>query len=171
MLFFSCCFKYFFLFFFFFLMIRRPPRSTLFPYTTLFRSHDPAHSTVPVCHLWVVDRNPRRSAESWRRSAGVCSTGAARRGRCHSRAARASYYYMDHAWIHGRTHSPFLGGGPNLGQTCSRAGRIHRGDAKTAVGGPQAHPKRRDFRREDGRRAPFYGWFRPGALVLPTLRI
>src|SRR5256885_12081062 len=25
--------------FFFFLMIRRPPRSTLFPYTTLFRSH------------------------------------------------------------------------------------------------------------------------------------
>src|SRR3989449_11263672 len=27
-------------FFFFFLMIRRPPRSTLFPYTTLFRSKD-----------------------------------------------------------------------------------------------------------------------------------
>src|SRR2546430_15297516 len=27
------------LLFFFFLMIRRPPRSTLFPYTTLFRSH------------------------------------------------------------------------------------------------------------------------------------
>src|SRR3712207_8057537 len=26
---------------FFFLMIRRPPRSTLFPYTTLFRSHGP----------------------------------------------------------------------------------------------------------------------------------
>src|SRR5205807_9492930 len=32
-------FLYFiFFFFFFFLMIRRPPRSTLFPYTTLFRS-------------------------------------------------------------------------------------------------------------------------------------
>src|SRR5258708_15774784 len=30
------CFPIFF--FFFFLMIRRPPRSTLFPYTTLFRS-------------------------------------------------------------------------------------------------------------------------------------
>src|SRR6266496_5546885 len=29
---------FFFIFFFFFLMIRRPPRSTLFPYTTLFRS-------------------------------------------------------------------------------------------------------------------------------------
>src|SRR6266511_5503589 len=30
--------------FFFFLMIRRPPRSTLFPYTTLFR---PRHGTSP----------------------------------------------------------------------------------------------------------------------------
>src|SRR5207302_10576541 len=29
---------YLFFFHFFFLMIRRPPRSTLFPYTTLFRS-------------------------------------------------------------------------------------------------------------------------------------
>src|SRR3712207_8041921 len=28
---------------FFFLMIRRPPRSTLFPYTTLFRSADESH--------------------------------------------------------------------------------------------------------------------------------
>src|SRR2546429_9856106 len=32
--------------FFFFLMIRRPPRSTLFPYTTLFRSN--FHSSVTV---------------------------------------------------------------------------------------------------------------------------
>src|ERR1039457_2884470 len=36
LLFFSSVFLCFFLFFF--LMIRRPPRSTLFPYTTLFRS-------------------------------------------------------------------------------------------------------------------------------------
>src|SRR6266496_6759233 len=32
------CFFFFVHYFFFFLMIRRPPRSTLFPYTTLFRS-------------------------------------------------------------------------------------------------------------------------------------
>src|SRR3712207_8349603 len=32
--------------FFFFLMIRRPPRSTLFPYTTLFRS-DGGHRLAP----------------------------------------------------------------------------------------------------------------------------
>src|SRR3712207_8641638 len=31
------------LYFFFFLMIRRPPRSTLFPYTTLFRSDGQDH--------------------------------------------------------------------------------------------------------------------------------
>src|SRR5476649_2757812 len=35
-----------FLFFFFFLMIRRPPRSTLFPYTTLFRSLRPSELAV-----------------------------------------------------------------------------------------------------------------------------
>src|SRR6202022_4849664 len=33
--------------FFFFLMIRRPPRSTLFPYTTLFRS------TAGTCSTWI----------------------------------------------------------------------------------------------------------------------
>src|SRR5207253_9989717 len=34
----SPSFTLFFFFYLFFLMIRRPPRSTLFPYTTLFRS-------------------------------------------------------------------------------------------------------------------------------------
>src|SRR5690348_18196614 len=34
-------------------MIRRPPRSTLFPYTTLFRSHAPVgqRALEPVAHL------------------------------------------------------------------------------------------------------------------------
>src|SRR3712207_695338 len=39
---------------FFFLMIRRPPRSTLFPYTTLFRSHA-AGELVDDEHLAVAD--------------------------------------------------------------------------------------------------------------------
>src|SRR5574341_1068797 len=39
-----------FVMFFFFLMIRRPPRSTLFPYTTLFRSNPVAGATV----TWLV---------------------------------------------------------------------------------------------------------------------
>src|SRR3712207_8023297 len=45
----------------FFLMIRRPPRSTLFPYTTLFRS--------------------RRSAEETHRGGGPPTRGAPRHGR------------------------------------------------------------------------------------------
>src|SRR5207248_10707006 len=36
--FFLCSLFYPFFFFFFFLLLRRPPSSTLFPYTTLFRS-------------------------------------------------------------------------------------------------------------------------------------
>src|SRR5690348_18213461 len=49
----SLCF-----FFFFFLMIRRPPRSTLFPYTTLFRSRPRASAysirsgTSARCWWW-----------------------------------------------------------------------------------------------------------------------
>src|SRR5207342_3746298 len=47
-LFFFLFFLFYFIFwcvffFFFFLMIRRPPRSTLFPYTTLFRSRHRRH--------------------------------------------------------------------------------------------------------------------------------
>src|SRR5699024_12259971 len=34
---------------FFFLMLRRPPRSTLFPYTTLFRSHRPVDRAHKRC--------------------------------------------------------------------------------------------------------------------------
>src|SRR5574344_2506638 len=51
--FFLAIFSFFFLPFFFFLMIRRPPRSTLFPYTTLFRSHKHravAHGLIGPAH-------------------------------------------------------------------------------------------------------------------------
>src|SRR5207253_9807550 len=51
---------YFFSFCFFFLMIRRPPRSTLFPYTTLFRSAGPDSDRRPVRRTHVcVPRVPR----------------------------------------------------------------------------------------------------------------
>src|SRR2546423_13132127 len=40
--------------FFFFLMIRRPPRSPLFPYTTLFRSGGPASALlISASHMTV----------------------------------------------------------------------------------------------------------------------
>src|SRR2546427_6446712 len=38
--------------FFFFLMIRRPPRSTLFPYTTLFRSGARRHTETRGSKRW-----------------------------------------------------------------------------------------------------------------------
>src|SRR3970282_2517008 len=47
------------LFFFFFLMIRRPPRSTLFPYTTLFRSH----AARPMSHACMRCRGHRGRSE------------------------------------------------------------------------------------------------------------
>src|SRR5687768_17753308 len=58
--------------FFFFLMIRRPPRSTLFPYTTLFRSlldYVPNHSSDQ--HSWFLQskssrNNPYRDWYIWR---------------------------------------------------------------------------------------------------------
>src|SRR6478672_12776409 len=52
---------------FFFLMIRRPPRSTLFPYTTLFRPAEPAgrdrtgHARRPL-------RGPRHALRAGRRA-------------------------------------------------------------------------------------------------------
>src|SRR2546429_7173827 len=61
------------LFFFFFLMIRRPPRSTLFPYTTLFRSWTDGHAASAAATAFPLaesrsirqgsDRSPRRSEE------------------------------------------------------------------------------------------------------------
>src|SRR3712207_7751393 len=47
---------------FFFLMIRRPPRSTLFPYTTLFRSLDGLAALVGKTVLW---QDARAGCEPW----------------------------------------------------------------------------------------------------------
>src|SRR6266496_6268878 len=78
-----CLNFYFSFFFFFFLMIRRPPRSTLFPYTTLFQSgtvvlrlhHSPALAlaageswTVPVARL----RSEEHTSELQSRRDLVC---------------------------------------------------------------------------------------------------
>src|SRR5256885_3126861 len=53
--------------FFFFLMIRRPPRSTLFPYTTLFRStrpvFPPARAPTPDLGCSRKGRSLRRRSE------------------------------------------------------------------------------------------------------------
>src|SRR3712207_9087047 len=49
---------------FFFLMIRRPPRSTLFPYTTLFRSREQYATSEDEADRWYSDAdNNRRPPE------------------------------------------------------------------------------------------------------------
>src|SRR5256885_15017946 len=59
-------------FFFFFLMIRRPPRSTLFPYTTLFRScyRKPSGRTAS----WMNDRRHALTMEIDRKSTRLNSS-------------------------------------------------------------------------------------------------
>src|ERR1035437_10656149 len=76
----DCCplvFSAFFCFFFFFLMIRRPPRSTLFPYTTLFRSgmltsdDSPAILRGPMVNKYL-NRSEEHTSELQSRQYLVC---------------------------------------------------------------------------------------------------
>src|SRR2546427_6295628 len=66
-------------------MIRRPPRSTLFPYTTLFRSRvgalaqraqlDPRHDRAQhLCHLSLRERGPDATADPDRKSTRLNSS-------------------------------------------------------------------------------------------------
>src|SRR5436305_12087392 len=63
-----CYLTYFAHGFLFFLMIRRPPRSTLFPYTTLFRSRNAFTfffaGRVRKCPLYIRTCCPRKSNRS-----------------------------------------------------------------------------------------------------------
>src|SRR2546430_7414640 len=70
--------SYLFSFFFFFLMIRRPPRSTLFPYTTLFRSRAAQHVGEQVHGDGILaiggDRRERHAGERDRKSTRLNSS-------------------------------------------------------------------------------------------------
>src|SRR2546426_9352906 len=68
-------------FFFFFLMIRRPPRSTLFPYTTLFRSGGRGPAALLVSRPRLADHLPRGRRSAPRRLSGRARLRALREGR------------------------------------------------------------------------------------------
>src|SRR2546425_7860861 len=55
-------------FYFFFLMIRRPPRSTLFPYTTLFRSKPTQDGLGPSRTANLLRKEARMTDDSSQRS-------------------------------------------------------------------------------------------------------
>src|SRR4051794_41850115 len=60
---------------FFFLMIRRPPRSTLFPYTTLFRSADKGKDTRDYLAAAFPELNAWERAGADASSAGMVDAG------------------------------------------------------------------------------------------------
>src|SRR5207302_11291029 len=72
-LFFPFLFPCFLFLFFFFLLIRRPPKSTLFPYTTLFRSRASCRRSRT---------SPRRAMSSAASSPSPSRTRTSRRTRC-----------------------------------------------------------------------------------------
>src|SRR3712207_8653709 len=79
--------------YFFFLMIRRPPRSTLFPYTTLFRS-DPKHT---YCRPRPCKRSIRIFAPTWKATdfaAPACLWGDKRRSEEHTSELHLRQYLV-----------------------------------------------------------------------------
>src|SRR5260221_10646068 len=80
---------YFLFNYFFFLMIRRPPRSTLFPYTTLFRSPGQCTPSDP-CRWTARDNAPRALGPRGPgcRSGLAALTGQTRTAPCPSRSLR-----------------------------------------------------------------------------------
>src|SRR3712207_8469032 len=73
---------------FFFLMIRRPPRSTLFPYTTLFRSQPGHRGRLPLQRL--ADEGVQGVPEDPVRHHRLGRRGRPERHRPHLRGARRS---------------------------------------------------------------------------------
>src|SRR2546422_6165542 len=71
--------NHYFLLLFFFLMIRRPPRSTLFPYTTLFRSRVSIHHDLGDLPFRPHEEALARAAAEDRREEGHASLGGDRR--------------------------------------------------------------------------------------------
>src|SRR6267378_4244368 len=136
--------------FFFFLMIRRPPRSTLFPYTTLFRSPHHRERT----RLLVSAHGNQQSAECRTRSQTLCGT--ERRLRCSGQQWAAWLCQRrGGAGVQEGTRNPPL---PDRGTNTYRAGPVRRADQPFSLhlrnetpvrlsppteGGPRAIP---DFR-------------------------
>src|SRR2546430_10048626 len=67
--------------FFFFLMIRRPPRSTLFPYTTLFRSTAARRRLPCFLHLTLLSSHASTLRQTKRGTASLPSRTALRKSR------------------------------------------------------------------------------------------
>src|ERR1022692_5042930 len=90
------------LLFFFFLMIRRPPRSTLFPYTTLFRS---VINTLSVLMAWGWNGHPIKITRSEEHTSElqspcnlVCRLLLEKKKEPHKTSAPADSSYLRYSW-------------------------------------------------------------------------
>src|SRR5215211_655055 len=126
--------------FFFFLMIRRPPRSTLFPYTTLFRSHHPAATGLAVADRELLLRLPEVELQELGGTVGGALVGALR---AEDRAQLAQVVVEDRlaavvAGLGDQLADPGVGDPPLLAQQAGDlvAVRVElRGGGRAAVAG------------------------------------
>src|SRR5437016_14623453 len=95
---------------FFFLMIRRPPRSTLFPYTTLFRSaermpHDLSHLGFlagQIGRLITISTTPVIAGDSFEMDAvGALRLSPLRRGLAIDSTVDIFTFYVPHRHVYG----------------------------------------------------------------------
>src|SRR3712207_7226271 len=99
-------------------MIRRPPRSTLFPYTTLFRSYhgaSGAEATTDRSGLRAARRAaPREAGDAGRRADGGCRGGA--RSEEHTSELQSRQYLVCRLLLEKKTtpHPTFLSSHPTL---------------------------------------------------------
>src|SRR5688572_31766315 len=80
-------------------MIRRPPRSTLFPYTTLFRSikavNDPAYGTTNYQSFWIW--LPEHGPDRTNVLAGLAERGVSARRRSEEHTSNSSHSQISYA--------------------------------------------------------------------------
>src|SRR5437764_10318185 len=100
---------------FFFLMIRRPPRSTLFPYTTLFRSrmpHDLSHLGFlagQIGRLITISTTPVIAGDSFEMDAvGALRLSPLRRGLAIDSTVDIFTFYVPHRHVYGEQWIKFM---------------------------------------------------------------
>src|SRR2546422_6831235 len=116
-------------------MIRRPPRSTLFPYTTLFRSAHPVQQDG-------ASHEARRPGASPRQGGGVAVA-----GRVSGRAARALVQFP------GGDGGSDIGRGDDLHYSAARQGGISNASSVLQLARGKGRGGRRDDRRLHQRQA------------------
>src|SRR5256712_9040464 len=127
-------------------MIRRPPRSTLFPYTTLFRSSTMRRRSSSRPPRWTA-RSPSRATRS--RPSSACSGGEVRLITAHRILIGAAIaFFLLYAFLQVRHY--FSGDGVGALVQAAGAGRVARGPPPPppppAAGGEGAAPRARRHR-------------------------